>query len=199
MSSAWGVERGALWALDLAAAGPPEVREDVRLRPADLPDAPDLAAAMAVPEDEVLRRFARGCRVIAAWHGEEIASYCWISTQREHVGELARDFVLPPGESYIWDCATMPEHRGRGLYTLLLREIARVLAASGQRRVWIGASTTNRASNKTFANVGFRPAISVVALRLAGRGLLLRVRGAPDADEAFVDAARAVVTGRTLP
>jgi ribosomal protein S18 acetylase RimI-like enzyme len=192
------VERGALWALDLAAVAPPEAREDVRLGPADLPDAAALAAAMAVPEDEVLGRLARGCRVIAAWQGDEIASYCWISTQREHVGELARDFVLPPGESYVWDCATVPAHRGRGLYTVLLRETARALAASGQRRIWIGASSTNRASNRTFANVGFRPAVSVVALRVAGRGLLLRVREAPDADEALVDAARAVVTGRPV-
>jgi ribosomal protein S18 acetylase RimI-like enzyme len=151
---------------------------------------------MGVAEPEVLARLARGARVMAAWQDGEIASYCWISAHREHVGELARDLTLPPGESYVWDCATVPRHRGRGLYRSLLREIAETLAAEGQRRVWIGASTTNEASNRTFATVGFRPAASVVSLRLAGRGVIVRLRGAPGADPALVAAARRILTGR---
>ncbi|HSR23027.1 MAG TPA: GNAT family N-acetyltransferase, partial [Candidatus Eisenbacteria bacterium] len=111
----------------------------------------------------------------------------------ERVGELARDLALPPGESYVWDCGTLPAFRGRGLYTRLLRTIVRALAAQGQLRVWIGASSTNEASNRAFTSAGFRPVVAVVALRVAGHGLLVRWRAAPGADRALVAAARRVL------
>lgn len=197
MSSGWGVEQGALWALDLpGAGGGADPRPGVRIGPVGGAEAGLLAAAMGLAEPDVLARLARGCRVMAAWQGDEVASYCWISAHREHVGELARDLSLPAGESYVWDCATVPRFRGQGLYRSLLRQIAETLAGEGQRRVWIGASSTNEASNRTFAAAGFRPAASVYSLRLAGRGIILRLRGAPDAEPALVEAARRVLTGR---
>jgi ribosomal protein S18 acetylase RimI-like enzyme len=196
MNSAWGVERGALWALDLPVRGHADQRPEVRFAPASAAEAALLAAAMAVAESEVLARLARGCRALAAWQGDEVASYCWISVHREHVGELARDLSLPAGESYVWDCATVARHRGQGLYRSLLRHIAETLTGEGQRRVWIGASSTNEASNRTFSTVGFLPAASVVSLRLAGRGVIVRLRGAPGADPALVAAARRALTGR---
>lgn len=197
MSSAWGVESGALWALDLPpAGGHVDQRPGVRFAPVGGAEAAELATAMELPESEVLARLARGCRVIAAWHGSEVASYCWISVHREHVGELARDLSLPAGESYVWDCATVPRYRGQGLYRSLLRQIAETLAGEGQRRLWIGASSTNEASNRTFATVGFRPAASVVSVRVAGRGLIVRLRAASGADPPLVHAARRLLTGR---
>jgi ribosomal protein S18 acetylase RimI-like enzyme len=195
-SARWGVERGALWALDLPAAAGAEGPASDRFAPVGGGETAVLAAAMELSEGTVVARLARGCRVLAAWQDHEIASYCWISTHREHVGELARDLMLPAGESYVWDCATVDRFRGRGLYTRLLREITRVLAIEGQRRLWIGAASTNQASNRTFARVGFRPAIAAVALRVAGRGVILSLRGAPGADPALVAAARRVLTGR---
>jgi len=195
-SAAWGLERGALWALDLPVAGTGlDRRPAVRFAPVGSAETGPLAAAMELAESAVLSRLARGCRALAAWQGEEIASYCWISVHRERVGELARDLALPAGESYVWDCATVPRYRGRGLYRSLLWTIAETLAGEGQRRVWIGASTTNDASNRTFATVGFRPAVAVVSLRLAGRGVIVRLRGAPGADPGLVDAARRLLTG----
>jgi len=196
MSSSWGVERGALWALDLPPAdGRVDQRPGVRFAPVGGAEAAALAAAMELAESEVLARLARGCRVIAAWRGDDVASYCWISVHREHVGELARDLTLPAGDSYVWDCATVPRYRGQGLYRSLLRQIAETLADEGQRRVWIGTSSTNAASNRTFATVGFRPAASVVSVRLAGRGVIVRLRGASGADPALVEAARRLLTG----
>jgi ribosomal protein S18 acetylase RimI-like enzyme len=197
MSSSWGVEKGALWALDLPPAdGRADQRSGVRFAPAGVTEAAALAAAMGLTEAEVLARLARGSRVIAAWQGDEVASYCWISVHRERVGEHARDLTLPAGESYVWDCATVPRFRGQGLYRSLLRQIAETLAGEGQRRIWIGASSANEASNRTFATVGFRPAASVLSLRVAGRGVLLRLWGASGAERDLVSAARLVFTGR---
>jgi ribosomal protein S18 acetylase RimI-like enzyme len=197
MSSSWGVERGALWALDLPAVnGRVDDRPGVRFAPIGGADAALLAAAMELPESEVVGRLARGCRVVAAWQGDAVASYCWISTHRERVGELARDLSLPAGESYVWDCATVPQYRGQGLYRSLLRRIAMMLSGEGQRRVWIGATSTNEVSNRTFATVGFVPAASVISVRLAGRGVIVRLRGARGADPGLVAAARRILTGR---
>jgi ribosomal protein S18 acetylase RimI-like enzyme len=201
VSAAWGLERGALWALDPRADGPPPDGGDggdpeVRFAPVGPPGAGALAAAMGLPEADVVARMARGSQALALWRGEQVVSYCWVSTGRERVGELARDLVLPAGESYIWDCATVASFRGRGLYTRLLRAIAAALAGEGLRRVWIGASSTNQASHRTFATVGFRPAIAVVSLRVAGRGVIVRLAGARGADPALVEAARHLLTGR---
>jgi ribosomal protein S18 acetylase RimI-like enzyme len=196
MSSSWGIERGALWALDLPPAdGRADQRPGVRFAAVGGAETAALAAAMELDESEILARLARGCRVIAAWQGDDVASYCWISVNREHVGEHARDLTLPAGDSYVWDCATVPRYRGQGLYRSLLRQIAETLADEGQRRVWIGAASTNEASNRTFATVGFRPAASLVSVRLAGRGVIVRLRGAPGADPALVEAARRLLTG----
>src|SRR5579859_3419807 len=156
MSSSWGVEKGALWALDLPpAGGRVDRRAGLRFAAVGVAEAAALATAMDLTDSEVLARLARGSRVIAAWQGDEVASYCWISVHRERVGEHARDLTLPAGESYVWDCATVPRFRGQGLYRSLLRQIAETLAGEGQRRIWIGASSANVASNRTFATVGF--------------------------------------------
>lgn len=197
MSSGWGLERGALWALDLPVAGaPPAGRLPVRYSEASPVHTPELASAMGVAAAEVAARFRRGCRAHLGWHDGELAAYGWISEGREHVGELARDLVLPEGESYVWDCATVPRFRGGGLYGGLLRAVADELAARGQRRCWIGASSTNVASNRAFATTGFRPVARVVCLRLGGRGLLLSVRFHPGAGADRAAAARSVLTGR---
>jgi GNAT superfamily N-acetyltransferase len=191
VSARWGVERGALWAIDLPTPGPPlPSRIEVRIAPAGDAAAGPLAAAMNVPAAEVAARMGRGSRALAAWHGEQLAAYCWVSFQREHVGELGRDLFLAPGEPYIWDCATVPRFRGQGLYTSVLRALLDLLAAEGAHRAWIGASSTHAASNHTFVTVGFRAAVAVVAVRLAGRGVIVRIRAAPGADPAPVAAAR---------
>ena len=196
-SRTWGVERGALWALDLPVAGRPvEERQSVRFGPVTAAGAAALAAAMEVAEPEVLARLARGSRAVAAWRDAEIASYCWISAHREHVGELARDLTLAAGESYVWDCATVTRYRGQGMYRSLLRQIAETLTDEGQRRVWIGASSTNEASNRTFATVGFRPAVAVVSVRLFGRGVIVQMRAAPGAEPTQVASARRMLSAR---
>lgn len=197
MEQPCGVERGALWALDLPVAGRPlDWRPGFRFGLVSSAETAPLAAAMELAESAVVARLARGCRAFAVWQGEQVASYCWISVRREHVGELARDLALAAGDSYVWDCATVPRYRGQGLYRSLLRAIAETLTEEGQRRVWIGASSANEASNRTFATVGFRPAVAVVSVRLAGRGFIVWLRGAPGADPALVAAARRMLTRR---
>ncbi|HEY7198726.1 MAG TPA: GNAT family N-acetyltransferase [Candidatus Dormibacteraeota bacterium] len=196
MPEVWGTEHGVMWALDLPADPPAAAAPaGVRVAEVEASDAAALAAAMDVPGAEVAGRRGRGCRVFGAWCDGELASYCWVSTGRQHVGELARTLVLPEGDAYVWDCATLPPFRGRGIYTHLLRSIVRALSGDGVHRLWIGTGQANEASLRAFRSAGFQPAITMTALRLLGRGFVLRFGAAPGADPELVAAARRVLLG----
>jgi RimJ/RimL family protein N-acetyltransferase len=128
-------------------------------------------------------------RCFAAWHEEQIVSYCWISQQREHVGEMERVIHLQAGEAYVWDCATLPHFRRRGLYTALLGFINRALAAEGLRRIWIGANLENEPSRRAFDTVGFRRVATMTHVRLLALSLYLTTAD-PGVPAAWVAAAR---------
>jgi ribosomal protein S18 acetylase RimI-like enzyme len=141
---------------------------------------------------EAARRFAGARRCFAAWDGERIAAYGWVSQGHECVGELERAFRMLPSEAYIWDCATLVEYRGRRLYSALLVHMLRELRDDGIGRVWIGASLDNRASIKGFMNAGFQPAITLAYARLlAVRGGW--ISGCAGAPAALVAAARRLI------
>jgi hypothetical protein len=94
----------------------PAVLHEVRAE-----DASALAFAMALPDSKaVQRRFSTGRRCFAAWVGDEIAAYGWLSHSRECIGELERELKMQPDEVYIWDCATLPKYRQQRLYSALL-------------------------------------------------------------------------------
>ncbi len=167
----WAFERGTLWAMDLDGAGPTPAASPTAATFGEVPrdEADALAAAMG-PTDPgaAQRRLTDGRRCFAAWVAGAIAAYGWVSQGEESVGELERAFRLQPDAAYIWDCATLPPFRRRGLYSSLLRHIAGTLRAEGVRRLWIGASRRNRPSIVGFANAGFRPVINLTYVRVLG-------------------------------
>jgi GNAT superfamily N-acetyltransferase len=128
----------------------------------------------------VLARLQAGRRCFVAIVDGRIASYAWVSSGCEHVGELERVFVLPEGDCYIWDCATAPEQRGQHLYTALLSHLLSLFKGEGVRRVWIGASRANHFSTRGIVRAGFHPAIETSYLRL-GRLRYLRLVRPPSA------------------
>jgi len=164
----WAFERGALWAIDSTApTRVPAPRAVVAFGQAGPETAGPLATAMGMPgAAAVAERFTAERRCYVAWDGDRIAAYGWASRGRECVGELERAFQMAPDEAYIWDCMTLPEYRGRGLYSALLAYILVELRDAGVRRTWIGASLDNRPSIKGFMNAGFQPTIKLVYGRL---------------------------------
>ena len=192
-------EHGALWTLDLQAPLPAAVTP---LCPATFAEAgreetAALAAAMGLPDaGEIRRRFAAGRRCFVERCDGRLAAYGWVSTGPEHVGEMERTFRVPDDEVYIWDCATLPEFRGRRLYSALLSGILVRMRADGVPRAWIGAGLVNRPSVRGIVNAGFQPVVQVVyARRLALH--VLRISGEPGAPRPLVRAARRIVlTGR---
>lgn len=191
----WAFERGVFWALDLEERAPLATTHapaaSVTCEEARPEVEATLAQAMGPSEmGEIRRRFAAGSRCYVARDvGGAIAGYGWVSRGEERIGELERSFRLPPDAVYIWDCATLPPYRQRGVYTALLEAMVSALRSEGARRIWIGASRANRPSLRGFARAGFHPVASVTFVRALGlRRLWLRAE--PDAPPALVAEAR---------
>ena len=190
----WAFERGTLWATDAATTPHPQPpRSTVTFGPAGPEAAESLAVAMGLPTStEAAQRFTGRRRCYVAWDGDRVVAYGWVSQGSECVGELERAFHMAPDEAYIWDCVTLPEYRGRGLYSALLSYILAELHKVGVRRTWIGASLDNQASIKGFMKAGFQPAIKL----FYGRLLALRCAwaiGYPGTPDSLVAAAKRLI------
>jgi L-amino acid N-acyltransferase YncA len=117
----------------------------------------DLAAAMAVDEQEVQARRAAGNTCAVALLDEGIvAGYGWVSFEAIRVYELEVNIPIPRGEAYIWDCATIAAQRGRGIFSGLLCFMLEDLRQAGYRRAWGGVAPGNVPSLRAFSRAGFR-------------------------------------------
>lgn len=121
-----------------------------------------LARAMRVEDQApIIRRYEQGKRCYAAFHGDEIVTYGWVTFDEESIGELGLTARMRRGECYIWDCGTPPAYRGKRLYPALLAHILTTLSAEGTTRAWLGTDADNIPSQKGVALVGFQPIIDV--------------------------------------
>jgi len=100
------------------------------------------------------------------WVGNEIGGYGWLSTSPEWVGEIGAELQLRPGDGYIWNCFTVPQHRRKGIFRSLLIGIPRIAREEGLRRLWIG--TVAIPAEKVVGPSGFTPVISWAGFAFAG-------------------------------
>jgi GNAT superfamily N-acetyltransferase len=189
-------ERGGLWATDLTPGEAPRFplpalgADKVFIGEAGAETAGELAAAMGGWDpDEVAARLAGGKRCFTARVDAAIAAYGWVTPESEWIGELDRAVRLDEDEAYIWQCATLPAHQGRGLYKALLAAVLTALAGEGYRQVWIGCALDNTASVRAFAALGLQPVVMVDYWRL-GDVSCFYLAGRPGADPACVTHAR---------
>lgn len=82
-------------------------------------------------------------------------AYGWIARAGDAISDLGFDLELPDGEAWIYDCATVPQARGKGLYTALLVTMRSEFSRYGIRRGWIGTAPRNWASQRGIARAGF--------------------------------------------
>jgi ribosomal protein S18 acetylase RimI-like enzyme len=195
MASAENVPRpvGTIWMLDLDRPAP-VITSFVaavfhRLEPGSIS-----LLAPALGSDtlkEIRQRFETGRRCYAAWVGGQLAAYGWVSFDQEFIGELSLRLRLPPGEAYIWDCATLPAFRQQHLYSALLAYMLGELRGEKLRRVWIGTNEENLASQRGIARAGFQHVADLFIMRV----LAVRqawVLGLPDVPDSLVADARRV-------
>ena len=183
--------RGTIWVLHLDHEMPaivPRVHAEFRRL------SPELAAVLASSTNflsltEITRRLESGRQCYVAWVDGQIAAYGWVSFVEEEIGELNLRIKLLPGESYIWDCVTLPAFREKLLYSALLIHILAELREQNICRAWIGADLENLASQKGIARAGFHHIADLVIERV----LAIRqvwVTGLPGVPDRIVAEAR---------
>jgi hypothetical protein len=189
---------GTLWLLDLSEPSliAPEPRVTVQFECAGSESAPLLALAMGPGStEEVFKRFDAGKKCYIGNVENVLATYGWVTFDKEMIGELGLNIRLLPGEAYIWNCVTLEDYRGLRLYPALLWYIVGELRSQGVRRIWIGADADNLPSQVGMRLCGFQPIADFVldyALALHS----FWIRGHIGAPEQFVEDARRALLGR---
>lgn len=84
-----------------------------------------------------------------------VLAYGWIARAGDSVDDLGFSLEMPTGEGWIYDCATIPAARGKGLYTALLQLMRAEFPVRGLERGWIGTEPRNWASQRGIARAGF--------------------------------------------
>jgi len=121
---------------------------------------------------EARARLRDGHRAYLATLNGRPVGYGWAATRGASIGEVGLAFSLPRDERYLWDFATLPAFRGRGLYPRLLQAMLRQEAAA---RAWILYAPENRPSGMGISRAGFRP-VGRLAFRADGSVALGDVR-----------------------
>jgi len=147
--------------------------------------------------DLVARRLARGCRCFGAWLGPSIIAYGWLSAESEWIGELGLEIRPARGEAYVWNCVTVPAHRGKGLFRAVLLRMAEQLKREGLARLWIGS--IDGVGEKAIEGAGFVPVLRFRGVSMGGLRCL-QVSRAENAEAGLISAARGVLDlpGRQL-
>jgi GNAT superfamily N-acetyltransferase len=161
------------------------------------PDRAALMEAAMGSEAELVRpRFERGCRCFAVLLDGSIAGYGWLSTSTEWIGELQLEITPLAGEAYVWNCATLTEHRRKGIFRSLLAGIASEARTAGFRRLWIG--TVHIPAEKAMRPAGFRPAFTFRTLRVPALHVLVATP-APDENSLLISDAKKVLDSPVAP
>jgi GNAT superfamily N-acetyltransferase len=139
------------WQSDLRMALPPlpgltaGISADYRL----------IAELARLDVGEVLNRVKSGHRpYVAHFNGTPVA-YGWSASEVASIGEIGLTFGIPRGNRYLWDFATLPPWRGRGIYPRLLQTILQLESVEAER-FWIGHLPANLPSARGIAAAGFR-------------------------------------------
>ncbi len=104
---------------------------------------------------DVVDRVKGGHRPYVAYlHGTPVA-YGWSALDAASIAEIGLAFGIPAGNRYLWDFATLPAWRGRGIYPRLLQAILEQEAGEVDR-FWIGRLPMNLSSARGIQAAGFR-------------------------------------------
>jgi GNAT superfamily N-acetyltransferase len=121
---------------------------------------------------EIEQRFQNDNHIYLAYMDQSPAAYGWVTMQEGHVREVQLLFKLPPGDSYLWDFKTLPEWRGRGIYSHLLQEIIRQESQRAER-FWILYGPDNHISERGIRKAGFHIVGDLIVVKGCAVGLEL--------------------------
>jgi GNAT superfamily N-acetyltransferase len=130
----------------------------------DRAQALEIAGVTGLSVTEAAFRLASGARWIGLERNGVVASSGWVSSGATRVGEIGAWFVPAPGSAYVWDCFTLPDFRGHGLYHDLLAAAIRSVQPFGVRTVWIAVEWDNWRSVAGIIHAGFQPVGAVASV-----------------------------------
>jgi len=104
--------------------------------------------------EEVTKRLANDNLAFVAYLNNQPAAFGWMARDNAKIGELNHEFILPPGNRYLWNFRTLEAYRGLGIYPALLQYILQK-ADDDANRFWIIHAPENQASLKGIEKAGF--------------------------------------------
>ncbi|MCZ7555508.1 MAG: GNAT family N-acetyltransferase [Bacteroidia bacterium] len=134
---------------------------------------PPMPKALVPFRDIHASRFAEGHAAVLGESNGTLAFIAWLAFGTLRIDELARTWHIPERSAVLYDVNTMPEHRGRGLYTSALRWVLGTLAGMNVSRCWIYAEQSNTASLRGIAKAGFAHIGSMRSFRIGNCALRL--------------------------
>jgi ribosomal protein S18 acetylase RimI-like enzyme len=141
----------------------------------DLLDA-RYAKAAAFPE-EIRARFDRQNACYGFYLNDRLAVVGWSS---DGYLELDHGVIFScPCEAALFDFLTLPEFRGRGLYTNALRYLVRKLQKAGKHSVYIAVDPNNVHSVRGIEAAGFSRVLCISRRRILGFAFISRTPAQP--------------------
>lgn len=96
------------------------------------------------------------------FHKNKVAAFAWLATgdvaaEFNHNGDLRAGLPvhLPPDTGFVYNVFVMPDHRGKRLYSAIMRELASRIKKRGVTRLILTTDTTNASSLKALHRMGF--------------------------------------------
>jgi ribosomal protein S18 acetylase RimI-like enzyme len=129
-----------------------------------------LAQLTGLTPAEIQHRQAAGHQPYLGYLAGEPVAYGWVATRQAGIGELGLSFNIPPLHRYLWDFATLPQWRGRGIYPHLLQTILR----QEMNRInffWIIYAPENHPSGSGIYKAGFTTVGQLSIHKTGGVGL----------------------------
>ncbi|MCB0333351.1 MAG: hypothetical protein KDD55_07615 [Bdellovibrionales bacterium] len=122
--------------------------------------------------DEFLLSEARDAQCCGVFHGGELVSYGWYSTKPVRAFAGA-DLSFDPSYTYMFRGFTRESHRGKQLHAYGMAWALLHYASVGQKGLISYVESTNFASLRSVARLGYEIFGSLIALKLFGRLIVI--------------------------
>lgn len=149
----------------------PASASDSGSSPPDIAEATGKESDLPVSDAEFQRRVRQGNRLYKMHVDEKLVCWGWVASPGTRIGVLHDLYLtVPERASYIWDCATSPEYRGRGYFPVLLDGILSAHRPTATLAL-VAVDTHNGASRRALVKAGFIPRFTYISARTFGLGL----------------------------
>lgn len=139
--------------------------------PSHIIEANGTESGLPVSNDEFQRRALQGNRLYLMSVDSQLVCWGWVAGPSTRIGVLHDlHLTVPDRALYIWDCATVPECRGRGHFQTLLDGILNAHRSTSTLAM-VAVDTHNGASRRALVKAGFRPGFTYISARTFGQGL----------------------------